>query len=144
MKPSNSECISFLERLGPFDYAITINLKKWHPTYKAYINNEIADKTAKWFYRAINKKIFKRQFRYNYRCINGIYSVEIGDLEKRHHIHMALGKPTHISNIEFSEKLKHVYQKMDWKHGEIHLTQYHNNHWIKYLMKEGFEKVGLF
>lgn len=143
MRPSNADCVYFLEKLGPFDYAITMNLKKRHPIYKVYVNHEIAHKTAQWFYQALSKKTLGRKFRYNHANLNGIYSVEVGDLEKRHHIHMAIGKPINISNTEFLEKLKVIYQKMDWGHGEIHLTQYHNNHWIRYLMKEGFEKVGL-
>jgi len=144
MKPSNLDCISFLEKIGPFDYAITINLKKRHPTYKIYINDEIAHKTAHWFFRAINKKTLGRKYRYKHESLAGIYSVEIGDLEKRHHIHMAISKPMSISSTTFMEKLKVVFENMDWKHGEIHFTQYHDSHWIKYLMKEGFEQVGIF
>ncbi|TXI10875.1 MAG: hypothetical protein E6Q68_07330 [Polynucleobacter sp.] len=142
MRISNSECVSFLEKLGPFDYAITINLKKRHPIYKIYINQEIANKTAEWFYKALSKKTLGRKYRYKHANLNCIYSVEIGSLEKRHHIHMAISKPSNITSDDFLDKLNVVHQKMDWRHGDIHLTSYHSSNWIKYLMKEGFEKVG--
>lgn len=141
MRPSSSDCLCFLEKLGPFDYAITVNLKKRHPTYKLYINQEIADKTAQWFYQALSKKTLGRKYKYKHASLKGIYSVEVGSLEKRHHIHMAIGKPPNVSDSVFLDILNNVYKKMDWKYKDIHLTRYHSSRWIEYLMKEGFEKV---
>lgn len=142
MRPTNLDCLSFLEKMGPFNYAITMNLKKRHPIYKIYVNQEIADKTVKWFYQALSKKTLGRKLKYKHASLRGIYSVEVGSLERRHHIHMAIGKPSHISEYEFLEKLNSIYKKMDWRYGDIHLTSYQSSKWIEYLMKEGFEKVG--
>ena len=140
---SASRNLKFLEDLGPFRYSVTINLKKRSPKFAIYSTYEQWEKSAKWFISALNKRIFKRAYRYNHKKINSISAIEVGGLNKRPHIHMALGLPMEVSHEKCIYALKQVHQKLDWSYGDIHIESYQDSGWISYLMKEGFDRVVL-
>lgn len=138
-----TEIIEFLKNLGPFNYSVTVNLKKRNPKLNVYSNHEQWEKSAQWFISALNKKILKRAYRYGHQKLNSITAVEIGSLNKRPHIHMALGIPPQISHETCIQTINEVHQRMDWSYGEIHIMPYQDSGWIKYLIKEGFDRVVL-
>ena len=137
------QILKFLEDLGPFHYSVTINLKKRHPRFDVYSTYEQWEKSAGWLVSAINKKIFKRAYRYDHKKINSISAIEVGNINKRPHIHMALGFPTEVSCDQCMQSLIEVHRKMDWSYGEMHIEPYQDSGWIKYIMKEGFDRVAL-
>lgn len=140
-KPSSQEVTEFLAKQGPFDLAVTVNLKKRHPIHQ--INNSIeqAEKSGRWLIKRLNERILKRKYRVGYERLNSICCVEKGDIEKRLHLHLALGIPTHIERSEFIGYLMKIHKKMDWAYGEVHLSPYLTNGWIEYISKEGFDSV---
>ncbi len=133
--------VDFLSSQGNFDFALTINLKKRHPKYLTYINPEIAQKTGVWFLKALNREIFKRGYRYGHSRVKSILCIEKGVLEQRTHLHIAIEKPSQISQQIFTEKIYLVYEKMDWRYGEIHVEPYFSNGWIYYLLKNGLDSI---
>lgn len=140
-KPSTQEATEFLANQGPFDLAVTVNLKKRHPIHQ--INNSIeqAEKSGYWLIKRLNESIFKRKYRAGYKQLNLICCVEKGSIKKRLHLHLALGIPTHINQSEFIDNLKKIHKKMDWAYGGIHLSPYLTDGWIEYISKEGFDSV---
>ena len=139
--PTNHEISNFLIRQGPFDLAVTVNLKKRHPNY--HINNspEIAEKTGRWFIGRLNENLLRRKYRYKHSQLRTVCSVEKGLVERRLHLHLAIGMPPHINKAEFIKTIIKIHKKMDWAYGEIHIAPYINDGWIDYLQKEGFESV---
>lgn len=131
----------FLASQGPFDIAVTINLKKRHPIH--HINNSLehAEKSGRWFIQRLNESVLKRKYRFNCGQLNSICSIEKGSIEKRLHLHLALGIPSHVKQSDFINKLNKIHKKMDWAYGELHLSPYLNSGWIEYISKEGFDSV---
>jgi hypothetical protein len=75
--------------------------------------------------------------------LNGIFCMEIGDLEKRPHLHFAIGSNNELHKEDFLRQLTKAYKKMDWVKGDIHITPYQDSGWLEYLLKSGFDKVVL-
>ena len=140
-KPSIREVTEFLVNQGPFDLAVTVNLMKRHPIHRINNSLEYAEKSGYWLIKRLNESIFKRKYRVGYERLNSICCVEKGSIEKRLHLHLALGIPTQIKQSEFIDNLKKIHKKMDWAHGEVHLSPYLNEGWIDYICKEGFDSV---
>ena len=138
-----NKILEFLESLGPFHYSVTVNLKKRNAKFNVYSNYEQWEKSAQWFISALNKRVLKRAYRYGHQKLNSISAIEIGDLNKRPHIHMALGLPSPISHDRYMKAINEVHKRMDWSYGDIHIMPYQDGGWIEYLMKEGFDRVVL-
>ena len=69
--------------------------------------------------------------------------MEIGGLEKRPHLHFAVGSKNQLHKEELLRQLNEAYKKMDWVKGNIHITPYQDAGWLNYLLKTGFESVVL-
>lgn len=143
MKPSLDEISSFLDRQGPFDWAVTMNLKKRHPKFQTYITPEIFEQTGRHYLSSVNKGLFKRQYRYGHAKLNSIFCMEIGPLDKRQHLHFAIGSNNQLHRQELFEQLIKSYKKMDWVKGKIHIQPYQDAGWLDYLLKTGFDSVVL-
>jgi hypothetical protein len=143
MKPSIHDISRFLDSQGPFDWAVTMNLKKRHPTYQTYITPQIFEQTGRHYLSLVNKGLFKRQYRYGHAKLNGIFCMELGGIEKRPHLHFAVGLKNELGKEELLSQLNKVYKKMDWVRGDIHITPYQDAGWLDYLLKSGFDCVVL-
>ena len=143
MKPSITEILRFLDGQGPFNWAVTMNLKKRHPHYQTYLTPQIFEQTGRHYLSLVNKGLFKRQYRYGHAKLNGIFCMEIGGLEKRPHLHFAVGSKNQLHKEELLRQLNEAYKKMDWVKGNIHITPYQDAGWLNYLLKTGFESVVL-
>lgn len=143
MKPSITEIMRFLEIQGPFNWAVTMNLKKRHHLYQTYITPQIFEQTGRHYLSLVNKGLFKRQYRYGRAKLNGIFCMEIGSIENRPHLHFAIGSKTQICEESLLRQLKDAYKKMDWVKGDIHIEPYQDAGWLNYLLKTGFSNVVL-
>ena len=143
MKPSISDISRFLDSQGPFDWAVTMNLKKRHPIYQTYITPQIFEQTGRHYLSLVNKGLFKRQYRYGHAKLNGIFCMELGGIEKRPHLHFAVGLKNELGKEELLSQLNKAYKKMDWVKGDIHITTYQDKGWLDYLLKTGFDSVVL-
>ena len=143
MRPNKEEIVRFLERLGPFDWAVTINLKKRHPIYQTYITPQIFEQTGRHYLSLLNKSLFKRRYRYGHAKLNGIFCMEIGGVEKRPHLHFAIGCNERFHKEAVLRELNKAYKKMDWVMGEIDIAPYQDAGWLEYLLKTGFDSVVL-
>lgn len=143
MKPSKDEILQFLNGLGPFDWAVTMNLKKRHPHYQTQITPQIFEKTGRHYLSLVNKALFKRQYRYGHAKLNGIFCMEIGGIEKRPHLHFAIGCNGRFHKEAVLRELNKAYRKLDWIKGGIHIVPYKDAGWLGYLVKTGFDSVVL-
>jgi hypothetical protein len=143
MKPSISDISRFLDSKGPFDWAVTMNLKKRHPIYQTYITPQIFEQTGRHYLSLVNKGLFKRQYRYGHAKLNGIFCMELGGIEKRPHLHFAVGLKNELGKEELLSQLNKAYKKMDWVKGDIHIKPYQDAGWLDYLLKTGFDSVVL-
>lgn len=143
MSPSREDIVQFLKTLGPFDWAVTMNLKKRHPPYQTQMTPQIFEQTGRHYLSLVNKGLFKRQYRYGHKKLNGIFCMELGGIEKRPHIHFAIGSQNHLHREELLIQLNKAYKKLDWAKGNIHITPYQNTGWLEYIIKTGFESVVL-
>ena len=141
MRPSKEEILHFLERLGPFDWAVTINLKKRHPIYQAYITPQIFEQTGRHYLSLVNKGLLKRQYRYGHAKLNSVFCMEVGGLEKRPHLHFAIGSNGRFHKKDVLRELNKAFGKMDWVKGDIHIAPYQDTGWLDYLLKTGFDSV---
>ncbi len=143
MKPSVSQILGFLDSQGPFDWAVTMNLKKRHPIYQTYITPQIVEQTGRHYLSMLNKALFRRQYRYGHVKLNSIFCMEIGVLDKRQHLHFAIGSNNQLHKEELLRQLNKAYKKMDWVKDDIHIAPYQDAGWLKYPLKTGFESVVL-
>ena len=143
MKPSIRDISRFLDSQGPFDWAATMNLKKRHPIYQTYITPQIFEQTGRHYLSLVNKGLFKRQYRYGHAKLNGIFCMELGGIEKRPHLHFAVGLKNEPGKEELLSQLNKAYKKMDWVKGDIHISPYQDEGWLDYLLKTGFDSVVL-
>lgn len=143
MRPSKEEILHFLNRLGPFDWAVTMNLKKRHPIFQTYITPQIFEQTGRHYLSLVNKGLFKRQYRHGHAKLNGIFCMELGGIEKRPHLHFAVGLKNELGKEELLSQLNKAYKKMDWVKGDVHITPYQDAGWLDYLLKTGFDSVVL-
>jgi hypothetical protein len=143
MKPSIRDISRFLDSQGPFDWAVTMNLKKRHPIYQTSITPQIFEQTGRHYLSLVNKGLFKRQYRYGHAKLNGIFCMELGGIEKRPHHHFAVGLKNELGKEELLSQLNKAYKKMDWVKGDIHITPYQDAGWLDYLLKTGFDSVVL-
>ena len=143
MKPSIRDISRFLDSQGPFDWAVTMNLKKRHPIYQTYITPQIFEQTGRHYLSLVNKGLFKRQYRYGHAKLNSIFCMELGGIEKRPHLHFAVGLKNELGKEELLSQLNKAYKKMDWVKGDIHIAPYQDKGWLDYLLKTGFDSVVL-
>ena len=143
MNPTTIDWVTFLKQQGPFQWAVTINLKKRHPIYKTYITPQIFEQTGRHYLSLVNKGLFKRQYRYGHAKLNGIFCMEVGELEKRPHLHFAIGSDNKLHKEELLSQLNKAYKKIDWIKGNAHITPYQDTGWLNYLLKTGFDNVVL-
>ena len=143
MSPTNMDWISFLQKQGPFQWSVTMNLKKRHPIYQTYITPQIFEQTGRHYLSLVNKGLFKRQYRYDHAKLNGVFCMEVGGLEKRPHLHFAIGSNNQLHKDELLSHLNKAYKKMDWVKGDIHIAPYEDAGWLDYLLKTGFDSVVL-
>ena len=143
MRPTKDEILQFLNGLGPFDWAITMNLKKRHPHYQIQITPQIFEQTGRHYLSLVNKALFKRQYRYGHAKLNGIFCMEIGKTEKRPHLHFAIGSNGQIPRADVLRELNKAHAKLDWAMGDIHIAPYQDAGWLNYLVKTGFDSVVL-
>jgi hypothetical protein len=120
-----------------------MNLKKRHPIYRTYITPQIFEQTGRHYLSLVNKGLFKRQYRYGHAKLNGIFCMELGGIEKRPHLHFAVGLKNELGKEELLSQLNKAYKKMDWVKGDIHITPYQDAGWLDYLLKTGFDSVVL-
>ena len=140
-KPNPQDISMFLASRGPFDLAVTVNLKKRHHIYQVNNSHEFAVRSGYWLVDRLNEGILKRKYRYKNEQLRTICSLERGPTEKRFHLHLALGIPANISRCGFIERLVKLHKKMEWAHGDIYITPYHSDAWIDYISKEGFDSI---
>jgi hypothetical protein len=143
MNPKTIDWVTFLKQQGPFQWAVTMNLKKRHPIYQTYITPQIFEQTGRHYLSLVNKGLFKRQYRYGHAKLNGVFCMEVGELEKRPHLHFAIGSNNLLLKEELLSQLNKAYKKIDWIKGNAHITPYQDVGWLDYLTKKGFEGVVL-
>ena len=143
MKPTTIDWVTFLKQQGPFQWAVTMNLMKRHPIYQTYITPQIFEQTGRHYLSLVNKGLFKRQYRYGHAKLNGVFCMEVGELEKRPHLHFAIGSNNLLFKEELLSQLNKAYKKIDWIKGNAHITPYQDAGWLDYLTKKGFEGVVL-
>ena len=141
--PKVSDWTDFLHKQGPFNWAVTMNLKKRHPYYQNHITPQIFEQTGRHYLSLVNKGLFKRQYRYGHTKLNGIFCMELGGIEKRPHLHFAIGSKNQLIKEDLLRQLNESYKKMDWVKGSIHITPYRDTGWIEYLLKTGFDSIVL-
>lgn len=141
MNAIKPQIVSFLDSIGPFNYAATINLKKRHPSHLVYMNQEIFEHSGRWFISTLNKLVLKRRYKYGHERLKSLFCMEKGKLNQRPHLHLAIGRPLTIGDDEFIRKITAVHKKMDWAHGQIHITPYESSKWINYMIKDGFSSL---
>ena len=141
--PKVSDWTDFLHKQGPFNWAVTMNLKKRHPYYQNHITPQIFEQTGRHYLSLVNKGLFKRQYRYGYTKLNGFFCMELGGIEKRPHLHFAIGSKNQLIKEDLLRQLNESYKKLDWVKGDIHITPYRDAGWIEYLLKTGFDSVVL-
>ena len=105
MKPSISDISRFLDSQGPFDWAVTMNLKKRHPIFQTYLTPQIFEQTGRHYLSLVNKRLFKRQYRYGHAKLNSIFCMELGGIEKRPHLHFAVGLKNELGKEELLSQL---------------------------------------
>ena len=120
-----------------------MNLKKRHLIYQTYITPQIFEQTGRHYLSLVNKGLFKRQYRYGHAKLNGIFCMELGGIEKRPHLHFAVGLKKELGKEELLNQLNKAYKKMDWVRGDIHITPYQDAGWLDYILKTGFDSVVL-
>jgi len=69
--------------------------------------------------------------------------MEHGKLEKRYHLHFAIGSPPNIDKHCVYLELRKASKKLDWIKGDIDIRPYQNAGWLNYLLKTGFDSVVL-
>ena len=141
--PKVSDWTDFLHKQGPFNWAVTMNLKKRHPYYQNHITPQIFEQTGRHYLSLVNKGLFKRQYRYGYTKLNGFFCMELGGIEKRPHLHFAIGSKNQLIKEDLLRQLNESYKKLDWVKGDIHITPYRDAGWIEYLLKTGFDSIVL-
>lgn len=141
MKPSIADISKFLDSQGPFDWAVTMNLKRRHPHYQTYLTPQIFEQTGRHYLSLVNKGLFKRQYRYSHAKLNSIFCMELGGLEKRPHLHFAIGSHDKLHKDEILRHLNKACKKIDWVKGDIHIAPYQDKGWLNYLLKTGFSNV---
>lgn len=142
MNPTKEDFSRFLVGQGSFDWAVTMNLMKRHPKYQTYITPEIFEKTGHYYLSLVNKRLFKRQYRYGHIRLNSVFCMEYGE-QKRPHLHFAIGCPPQIDKDSVLTELNRSYKMLDWVKGKIHITPYHSQGWITYILKTGFESIAI-
>lgn len=140
-KPTHSDVSKFLADQGPFDLAVTVNLKKRHNIYQVNNSLELAEQSGYWLMGRLNESVLKRKYRYKNEQLKSVCSVERGLAEKRFHLHLALGIPADISRHEFIDRLIRLHKKMEWAYGDIYVAPYHSEGWISYISKEGLDSI---
>ncbi len=142
MKPNIEIFSNFIKNQGPFDWAVTMNLMKRHPKYQTYITPETFQNTGHHYLSLVNKRLFKRQYRYGYMKLNSVFCMEYGE-QKRPHLHFAIGCPSQIDKNSVLTELYRSHKMMDWVKGKVHITPYHSQGWINYILKTGFESIAI-
>ena len=69
--------------------------------------------------------------------------MEYGKLEKRSHLHFAIGGPPNIDKHYVYLELRNASKKLDWIKGGIDIRPYQSSGWLNYLLKTGFDSVVL-
>ena len=131
----------FFGRFGKLTDAITILLKKRHPTFDVYWRTEFAIPTAHWFYDRLNKKIYGRKYLGGHRQIGMVSSYEIGKKTGRPHLHIVLERPNHLSKSQFHHLIEEVFKRMEWAYESIDLKTYRDAGFLRYMCKGDFEKI---
>ena len=67
--------------------------------------------------------------------------MELGGLEKRPHLHFAIGSHDKLHKDEILRHLNKACKKIDWVKGDIHIAPYQDKGWLNYLLKTGFSSV---
>lgn len=136
-----STYITYLSSFGKFTDVVTILIKKRNPKDGIYWRNEFATSTAKHFTNRLNKKIYKRAYKFQNKKLAQLVAYERGIKTDRPHFHIILERPTEISKNQFHSSINEVAIKMDWLYGDIDIRQYQNEDFIRYMCKGNFENI---
>lgn len=143
-KPKFSVLGQFLNDLGEFSVAVTINLKKRHPLHCIWISEDIAAQTAQRFVRHLGRYLLKRKYRYGHEKINAIVTLERGAEFRRWHIHLAIEKPKCCSTLEFTNAIRIVCNRLEWCREDIEIKDYWSSGWLDYITKDGMDSLVYF
>jgi hypothetical protein len=134
----------FFDKFGNLTDVVTILLKKRHPSFNVYWRPEFAKPTAHWFYDRINKKIYGRKYIGGHKQLGIVVSHEIGDKTDRPHLHIAIERPAHLSTYKFHQLIKEALKQMEWRFQAIHIENYNDSGFLRYMCKGDFEKIIFF
>lgn len=140
-KPKFSVLGQFLNELGEFSVAVTINLKNRHPLLGIWISEDIAAQTAQRFVRHLGRYLLKRKHRYGHEKINAIATLERGAEFRRWHIHLAIEKPKNCSASEFHNAILVVGSRLEWCRDDIDIRDYKSSGWLSYITKDGLDSI---
>ncbi|OJI05727.1 hypothetical protein [Polynucleobacter sp. MWH-Adler-W8] len=131
----------FFDKFGNLTDVVTILLKKRHPTFNVYWRTEFAKSTAHWCYDRLNKKVYGRRYMDGHKQLGIVVSHEIGDKSDRPHLHIAIGRPAHLSEHKFHQLIIDAFMPMEWRYQAIHIENYYNSGFLRYMCKGDFEKI---
>jgi hypothetical protein len=134
----------FFGRFGNLTDVITILLKKRHPSFNVYWRPEFAKPTAHWLYDRINKKVYGRKYIGGHKQLGIVVSHEVGDKADRPHLHIAIERPAHLSTYKFHQLIKEAFKQMEWRFQAIHIENYYDSGFLRYMCKGDFEKIIFF
>lgn len=135
-----SEYQEFLNGLGTFTDAITINLKTRHPIHHVWWRDDMAQSTANWFMDRLNKKIYGRSYSGGHKRIAVVIAYERGGITGRPHFHLAIERPSQLSKLKFHQLINDVFKRLDWKFGTIDICNYRSSKFLRYICKGDFER----
>ena len=131
----------WLNQMGNYTHALTINLKKRHSVHRVWINEDIAAQTAFRLVSHLGRYLFRRRHRKGYEKINAVVSLERGNQFDRWHLHAAIEKPIQYNSEEFRAAICHVTSKLDWCRKDIHIQEYESAGWMDYMLKNGNDSL---
>lgn len=143
-KPKLSVLGQWLNELGEFSVAVTINLKKRHPLHGIWISEDIAAQTAQRFVRHLGRYLLKRRYRYGHEKISAIATLERGAEFRRWHIHLAIEKPRNCSALDLHNAIRVVGSRLEWCRDDIDIRDYKNSGWLSYITKDGVDSLVYF
>ena len=127
--------IQFLKSFGPFCLALTINFKQRRFSRRCPNDRYWIEKDANYFVNMLNTLIFKRAFKYGHKALGIVCSFEMGAINSRPHLHLAIGKPPTLSQEQLLQAIRYVAYKMKYRLGDIYIKPYHSDGWLEYITK---------
>ncbi len=115
-------------------HSISVSFKFKYDLTSCESKLNFANGATAWFIRVLNDRCLGKSHRRTKKRIGCVVVAEGVRVGSRIHLHLALQKPPHLSEFEFSKKITQSLSKV--RHlGNFDNTPYFNG-WYKYITKE--------